>query len=146
MAERFRPRADTRPSGDALGTDFEYGFGRWLVRSEWIRSRFQLPIGSGSAADTTLTASSGFVEGRVQILPRWSFGMRGERLTFSDVTGTLRGGVPTPWDAPVSRAEATLGFRLSRRVDVRGGWQQNWRSAGRVHNRGFPAVAALFWF
>jgi len=133
-------------SQTVIGTDFEWGLGRWLVRSEWLRSSFELPIVNDPRPETVLTAWTGFVEARYQLLPRWQLGARVERLGFSTLTGTVSGGVPTPWDAPVDRLEATVAFRAARHVDIRAGWQQNRRPAGRVQTRGFPALAALCWF
>ncbi len=129
-----------------VGTDAEFGLGRWLVRGEWLRSAFRMP--SAVVPDLTgpLAASSGFVEGRYRWHPRWQTAVRIERLTFSSIAGTASGGLATPWDAPVTRAEAVLGFRAARNVDVRAGWQQDWREAGRVRVRGYPAVQVLYWF
>jgi hypothetical protein len=132
-------------SQTVIGADFELGLNRWLIRSEWIRSSFELPF-VDDPPDTVLTAWAGFVEARYQLLPRWQLGTRVERLDFSTLTGTLNGGVSMPWDAPVDRLEATVAFRAARHVDIRAGWQENWRSAGRVRTRGFPALAALCWF
>ena len=42
---------------------------------------------------------------------------------------------PTTWDAPVDRAEAAIGFRVTRKLEVRGGYQYDWRSGGRVRER-----------
>ena len=68
-----------------------------------------------------------------------------ERLAFGP-SSTRSSGSPLPWDAPVDRVEAVVGFRATRRLEVRAGWQHNWRSGGRVQERGFPAVQAFFWF
>jgi hypothetical protein len=124
-----------------LGADLEYGLARWLVRAEWLRSRFEMPV----AALPTLEADSGFVEGRYRWTPRWQTSARVERLTFSRIAGAA-GTAPTPWDAPVTRVEAVLGFRAARNLEIRGGWQQDWRAAGRIRDRGYPALQALFWF
>jgi len=58
----------------------------------------------------------------------------------------LNAGALTPWDAPVTRAEAVVGYRALRDLEVRVGWQQNWRSAGRVLDRGYPLLQVLYWF
>jgi hypothetical protein len=126
-----------------VGADLELGLGRWLVRGEVLRSRFELPM-PGAAAGSAVSAWSGFFEGRYRFHPRWQAAARAERIGFSRITGT--GGVTTPWDAPVSRIEGVIGFRVTRAIDVRAGWQHNWRDAGRVHERGSPAVQVLYWF
>jgi hypothetical protein len=46
----------------------------------------------------------------------------------------------------VNRVEAVLGFRAHRHLELRGGWQQNWRDGGRVRERGLPVFAVLGWF
>lgn len=136
----------TPPSAQAVvGTDVELGLGRWLVRSEWIHSTFELPIVVATPSDTRLGAWGGFVEGRYRLLPRWQIGVRLDRVSFSRVQGTASV-ASTTWDAGVDRAEAVLGFRASRSLEFRGGWQQNWRDGGRVHQRGGPIASFLYWF
>ena len=129
-----------------VGADVEAGGGPWLVRAEWLRSAFDLPLAAEAAGPARLTATSGNLEARRRLHARWQVAVRLDRLRFSDVIGTLEGGLPTPWDAPVDRVEGAIAFRATRRLDLRAGWQQNWRDRGRVLRRGFPAVQALFWF
>jgi hypothetical protein len=52
----------------------------------------------------------------------------------------------TPWDAPVSRLEGVLGYRATRRLEIRAGWQQNWRDGGRIRRWGTPIAGLFFWF
>jgi hypothetical protein len=129
-----------------VGTDFEYGIGRVLVRGEWLRSAFEVPRLESPAIGAPLVARSGFLEGRYRLRPRWQVSGRAERLTFSDITGTLDKGAETPWDAPVTRVEAVIGYRAARNLEVRAGWQQNWRDAGRVLKQGYPVLQVLYWF
>lgn len=133
------------PAQTIVGTDLEFGRQRLLVRAEWLRSVFHLPLIAKPSPEAALSAWSGFVEARYRLHPRWQVAARVERLAFSRVTGTGTLG-PIPWDAPVDRVEGVIGFRVTPRLDLRGGWQHNWRSAGRVHERGFPAVQVLYWF
>jgi len=127
----------------AVGADVEFGAGPLLVRSELLRVRFDVPlVAAGGSA--RLEAYSGFIEGRYRFLPRWQIGLRADRLEFSDLSGTSGG--PVTWDANVNRIEATVGFRLTRRIDLRAGWQQNWRKGGRVRKQGFPAASVFYWF
>lgn len=131
----------TQSLGDV---DVELGRGRWLARGEWMRSTFQLPI---AAAPMTLAAWSSFAEVRYRWRPRWQLAARVERLSFSTVRGaTFAGGAATPWDAPVDRVEADLGFRAAKNLEGRVGWQQDWRPAGLVHHLGYPALQLLYWF
>ncbi len=128
-----------------VGADLEYGRRRLLVRAEWLRSSFHLPLLAAPGADTALNAWSGFVESRYRLHPRWQVAVRAERLSFGSIV-TPSSGSPLPWDAPVDRIEGVVGFRATHRLEFRAGWQQNWRSGGRVQERGFPAVQALLWF
>ena len=137
------PGVDARDQAVA-GVDLEYGRGRWLARAEWVYSRFSLPLVEYGGTELRLGSHSGYVEARYRVRPRLDVAMRLERLSFSSVTGS--NGVPTSWEAPVERVEVGAGFRVNRHFDLRGGWQQNWRPAGRVHRRGYPVVAVLWWY
>ena len=82
----------------------------------------------------------------VWVIGRGGFlGARLERLTFSRLLDTIGGGL-VQWDAPVSRLETVVGFRVRRSIDLRCGWQQDWRAGGRVRERGYPAIQTLIWF
>ena len=125
--------------------DAEFGRRRLLVRAEWLRSVLHWPLAAAPSPATALAAWSGFVERRYRLHPRWQVAARVERITFSEVLapGAL---TPIPWDAPVDRVEGVIGFRATRRLELRAGWQHNWRSAGRVQERGYPAGQILYWF
>ncbi|MFI5177357.1 MAG: hypothetical protein ACHQO8_02275 [Vicinamibacterales bacterium] len=135
-----------RNAQTVAGVDVEAGVGPWLVRGEWIRSAFTLPFSAEPVQPGPLVAQSGFVESRYRLHPRWQLAARVEHLGFSDVRGTVNGGAPTSWEAPVDRVEGIVGFRALRNLEVRGGYQYNWRDGGRVHERGYPTVWGLFWF
>lgn len=130
-------------SQSVIGTDVELGLGRWLVRSEWIRAQFELPIVAATPSNTQLDAWAGFIEGRYRLSPRWQLGVRADRLSFSRIQGT---GAATTWDADVDRAEGIVGFRATRALELRGGWQKNWRDGGRVRAQGGPIASLLYWF
>jgi hypothetical protein len=138
------PQGRATPSSQSLvGADAEFGYGPWLLRGEWMRAVFETPIVlSPDHPDASLTAWSGFVEARYRPFPRWQVGARVERLAF----GRLPGSSAATWDADVDRIEAVAGFRVSRRIEVRGGWQHNWRDGGRIRDRGLPVLAILGWF
>jgi hypothetical protein len=139
--------ADRRQSAQSLvGADVECGRGPWLVRGEWLRSVFEVPIATGLSPVAHLSATAAFAEARYRLRPRWQLAARVERLAFSAVRGTLNNGQPTSWDAPVRRVELVAGFRVQRQVEVRGGWQHDWRDGGRVRARGYPVLQALMWF
>ncbi len=130
-----------RADQTVIGIDGELARGRWILRSELWRSSFAVPTLSSS-----LVARTGFLEARYRFHPRWQAATRLDHLTFSTVRGSQFAGAPTPWDAPVWRVESVLGYRPARRLELRAGWQHNWRMGTRTRQRGFPAVQALFWF
>lgn len=138
---------DQRDRNDetVVGVDAETGVGPWLLRAEWLHASFTLPFLTTAAPDH-LSTDSGFAEARYRFHPRWQVAARIEHLGFSHVTGTLNSGLPTSWDAPVERAEGVLGFRAMRNLEVRAGYQYNWRDGGRVRERGYPTALVLFWF
>jgi hypothetical protein len=125
-----------------VGMDAEYGRDRWLLRGEWMRVTFDLPFTGSVAGNAHLPASSAFGEVRYRWRPRWQIGARVDRLSF----GALPLDPGVTWDASVRRVEATLGYRVNRQLELRGGWQQNWRDGGRVRSQGFPAASILYWF
>jgi hypothetical protein len=134
-----------RSAQTVVGTDVELGHGPWLVRGEWLRSTFDMPDPLTPTSEVRLDAWSGFVEARYRPLPRWQVGMRLERLAFGSVPDGTSTGTRT-WDADVDRVEAVVGFRATRHVEIRGGWQHNWRDGGRVRVRGLPVLALYGWF
>jgi hypothetical protein len=122
-----------------VGIDAEFARGHWILRGEWWHSRFAVPT-----LTQALSASGGFVEARYRFLPRWQVSARTDRLIFSELRGVTI--ATMSWDAPLWRSEAALGYRMSRHVDLRVGYQYNWRETGRVLERGFPTLQALVWF
>jgi hypothetical protein len=139
------PDLDRASTQSVLATDVEVGHGRWLVRAEWLRASFELPLVS-EAAGVRLVSWSAFVETRFRPHPRWQLGTRIEQLSFNDVLGTGPGAIAGPWEAPVTRIEGVLAYRVTRTLEVRGGWQHNWRAGGRVREQGVPAFAVYYWF
>src|SRR6185503_1912510 len=113
---------------------------RWIVRAEAFRSRFELPISLADPRDSSVDAWSAFVEGRYRLTPRWNAAARVDRLGFGPAPSS-----PASWDANVTRGEVTIGFRALRRLDLRVGWQQNWRDGGRIRSRGVGIFQTLFW-
>jgi hypothetical protein len=138
--------ADSASRQSIVAADVEFGHGPWLVRGEWLRSRFQLPLVATAPDGVTLPAWSGFIETRYRPHPRWQMAGRIDRLDFGIVQGASIGTTGLAWDAPITRLEGTLGYRVTRSLEVRGGWQHNWRAGGRIRARGVPALAVLYWF
>lgn len=129
-----------------VAADVEAGHGPWLIRAEWLRAGFALPLAQTAPDGVDLTAWSGFIETRYRPHPRWQLGTRVDRLAFGRAWPNAADTPTTTWDASVARVEATLGFRVTRTFEVRGGWQHNWRDGGRIETRGVPVLAALYWF
>lgn len=129
-----------------LGVDAEYSRDHWIVRGEVLRSTWDMPGVASPAEALDLTATSGWLEGRYRLTPRFYVAARADRLTFSRIRGTLFNGSPTPWDAPVSRIEAGGGWYLQRNLVARAVVQRNWRDAGRQRRRTFVSGQILFWF
>jgi hypothetical protein len=127
-----------------VGVDAEYGAGPWLLRGEWLRAGHDLPLASPVGAGLALATHSGFAEVRWRPHARWQLAGRVGYLHFDRLTGDVL--ADGPWDAPVERVEGALNYRVTRHLDLRAGWQQNWRDGGRVGQRGFPVVAVLYWF
>jgi len=127
-----------------VGVDADYGIGPWLVRAEWLRSTFEMPLRT-TGATMSLPAWSGFIEGRFKVTTRVQLAARIDRLEFGRVVAGVNH-VETTWDADVDRMEGAVAIRITRRADVKVGWQQNWRDGGRVRTRGFPALAVQYWF
>jgi len=128
-----------------IGADTEFGVGRWLVRAEWLHSRFDLPIVNDPVRVRELTAQAGFIEGRYRFHPRMQIGVRADRLAFGRLTDATTG-VSATWDANVTRLEVAFGLRLSRTLEVRAGWQENRRDSERGKRRGLPIAGLLYWF
>jgi len=115
-----------------------------LLRGEWLRTGFDVPLATAPTGVQRLDASGAFVEGRYRFTPRWQIAARADRLGFSEVTGAQLG--TRTWDAPVKRIETVIGYRATRNLEVRAGWQRDWRDGGRVRRRDYPAAQILYWF
>ncbi len=134
----------------AWGVDAEYSTGYVRIRGEVIGSRWETPFESGEATQR-LGATSGWVEGRVSLTPRWQLALRVERLGFASIASAMPASAAADgdlieWDAPVSRVEAGVGYRLHRNVRLKVSWQENWRDGGRIHRDGLLGTQIVYWF
>lgn len=147
-ATRAVPAGTTaRGHQQAVGLDAEISSGYWILRSEVISSWWQLPVISSPRIDSALRATATSLELRYRARPGLYVAARGEHLAFSSIAGTLFGGEPTSWDAPVSRFEAGLGYSISRRVLLKTSWQYNQRDSARPRRTGrYTAVQLSMWF
>jgi hypothetical protein len=124
----------------AVGLDAEYSRGYWVVRGEGILSEWRLP------GLVPLRSFAAYAEGKYKVLPGLHLAARVDRLTFSRVTGTLFGGRPTSWDAPLTRIEAGAGYRLTRNIAVKAAYQHNWRDSARYRTQATVAGQVLVWY
>jgi hypothetical protein len=131
----------------SVGLDAEYSWGYWVVRSELISTTWTIPPLAAPVIADPLRATSGFLETRYRISPRYFAAARLDGLTFSRIRGEVRfNGNLEPWDAPVSRVEAGAGVYIQRNLTLRGIVQRNWRDGGRVHNRTYVSGELAYWF
>ena len=130
----------------AFGGDVEYSRDYWLVRSEMIWGRWRVPFAAAPPEGDTVSALGAWVEGRYRLSPRWYVAARADRLAFSDITGTLFGGQPTPWEASVTRYEAGGGCYIRRNVVARATVQWNHRPQTRAASRTFFSGQVSYWF
>jgi hypothetical protein len=137
------PSLQLPPAGSqtALGVDLEWAGGAWLVRVEALTSSWEVP--APFEAGLGVRASTVFLEARRSLGARFYVAGRVERLAFSRVAGTSGS---FDWDAPVSRVEAGLGWKLLRHALVKLAYQYDWRDGGRVQEQGFVVGQALLWF
>jgi len=118
-----------------------------MMRGELVHSRWNIPALNLPLIENPLTATSGYVEGRYRLTPRYFIAARGDRLTFSRITGQrFFAGIPTPWDAPVTRIEGGGGVYILRNLVARAIVQRNLRDAGRVTNRTYVSGQLSYWF
>lgn len=148
IADRYAPVFGRKTYAQrALGIDGEYSRDYWIVRGEFIDSRWDVPALNLPFIDRPLGARAGFVEGLYRFTPRYYAAARADRLTFSTVRGQrIFAGEPTPWDAPVTRIEAGGGVYLTRHLTARAVVQRNWRGATRVPARTFVSGQVAYWF
>lgn len=130
----------------AIGGDIEYSRDHWLVRSELVWSRWELPFLQTPPQGHTVSALGAWLEGRYRVTPRIHVAGRIDRLSFSRITGDLFGGAPTPWDSPVTRYELGGGYALQRNLILRAIVQRNRREGTPVEKRTFYSTQIAWWF
>ena len=124
--------------------DLEYSRDHYVLRFELVESGWRLPTVAAPALPQPLSALATSVEGRYKLRPGLYVASRVDHLGFSAITGTGR---TLPWDAPVTRIEAGLGYSLQRNLLLKVAYQHNRRDGGRLEkNDNFPAAQLVFWF
>ncbi|MGE0814928.1 MAG: hypothetical protein AB7O28_11640 [Vicinamibacterales bacterium] len=128
----------------AAGVDVDLSYGRWLLRSEVLWSRWNLPAFDDEADGRSVGAMASWAEARVRLIPGLDVGLRAERLGF-DRIATASG--QAPWEAAVSRLESGLAFVPVRHVRVTLDVQRNRRPlGGRVRHDTLLAGQVAVWF
>ena len=127
----------------AWGADVEYSRDHYLVRGEFVGSRWQLPVVGTPAIENPLSSAGLAVEGRYNLRPGLFAAARVDRLVFSEITGTF--GRAT-WDADVTRFEVGGGYLLQRNLEVRGSFQHNRRDTVRAATFNAAAAQVMYWF
>jgi hypothetical protein len=147
VADGVRQARPDAPPGDddqrAWGIDAEASWGRWLVRGEFVASRWKLPPLDAPQIRDALESRAGYVEAKIRLGPRLYAAVRGDQLRFSSIAGSSG---TTTWDANVSRVEYGVGYTVRRGFVVKASGLSNWRDGGRVRASTLAAVQALFWF
>jgi len=126
-----------RSMQQAAGFDAEYSRDHWLVRTEGIWNRWQVPT-----LENGLDAKSGFVEGSYKIVPGMFVAARIDRLTFNQVAGTKQ---TRTWDAPITRFEAGIGYYVQRNLLARITSQHNSRDGCLIRKRNQLTIQLQFW-
>jgi hypothetical protein len=145
----------------SYGFDAEYSRGYWIVRGEVVTTRWDIPSVNLPFIRNPLRATASYVEGKYRLTPRYFVAARVDRMTFSTITGSkplstvpplqnVAPGVPTPWDAPVTRIEYGGGVYLLRNLTTRIVYQQNWRDDPPplfvAQNKSYLSAQVAFWF
>jgi hypothetical protein len=142
----FEPGLDSYRQ-EGLGLDLEYSRGYWLVRSETVLSRWEIPQVQRPLLTESLGSWGTFIETRYKIRPGLYAAARVDHLGFSRIAGTLFEGRPTTWDAPVTRVEAGAGYSFRRNLLLKVAVQRNWRTGVVFGARESVAGAqVLLWF
>lgn len=129
----------------AVGLDAELSRSHWLVRAEFIASRWELPRQAAPALPGRLGARALSTEGRYRLRPDAYLAARAEHLSFSTIRPAAGPGLP--WDAPVTRVEAGGGFYLLRNAVLKLAYQHNWRARVPVRQaQGQLAAQLAYWF
>ena len=117
------------------------------MRAESILSQWTVPSVAAPVIDSPLAAVGLFVEAQYKLRPGMVCPSRPHRtLGFSDITGTLDGGRPTPWDFPVTRIEVGGGYSLRRNMVAKVAYQHNRRENPFDRRTRFVAAELVYWF
>lgn len=140
------PASDGRYHQRAFGADVEFSAAYVRIKGEYLGFQWDVPAIGEPRLDSPLASSAGVLEVTYRVHPRIDLAARGDYLGFSEITGTLYGGAPTPWDANVTRVEAGGSYRFTRRLRLKLVYQRDWRFGRTRTTAGFPAAQLSYWF
>lgn len=129
-----------------VGLDAAFSRGYLGLRGEVLFGGWRIPEVTSPVVDGPLGTTGAILEARYRVLPRLDVAARADWLGFSEISGTMYGGVPTPWDAEVTRVEAGLTYRVSRHWRVKAVYQHDWRYGAERESEGYPAVQLVVWY
>lgn len=126
----------------AFGGDLTFETGRWRLRGEAMRVRWDVPIRATGRPSTALSSSAYWTDLRVRVVPGLDAAARVEHLDFGTIAGT-----GSRWEAPVTRVEAGAAAMVHRHVRAKLAVQNNQRPlGGRVRRDTLIAGQLVFWF
>jgi hypothetical protein len=144
VTDALPPEQAGRYEQKALGIDVEWSYGYWIVRGEVVWNAWEVPVLDAPVIDSPLKALGLMLEARYKVMPGLYVAARFDHLTFSSIE-TSRGSLP--WDAPVTRVEAGLGYSIHRYVLAKAVYQYNHRDGGFTrHEASLVAGQILVWF
>ncbi|HXW04577.1 MAG TPA: hypothetical protein VD833_05045 [Vicinamibacterales bacterium] len=140
--QRLLPSPGRRYAQTAFGLDAEYSRSYWLLRTELVWSRFDVPFASTGVVEE-LDSLGVWIEGRYRVAPRVTVAARLDRLGFSTVE---RAAIGVSWDAPVTRVEGDVSYHLQRNLTLRLAVQHADRDGGRIRQRTYVSGQLAYWF
>ncbi len=146
-----RSVTDTLPPGlpraydqKVLGLDLEWAYGYWIVRAEVIWNAWEVPVLEAPFIDSPLKALGLTLEARYKVAPGLYVAARADRLNFSRIETSYSS---LPWDAPVTRVEAGVGYSIRRHFLLKAIYQYDRRDGGYTRpEANLVAGQLLVWF
>ncbi len=128
----------------AAGLDFEWAHGYWIVRAEAVWSAWEMPAIEAPFIDSPLASLGLMLEARFKMAPGLYLAGRVDHLGFSEIV-TWRGALP--WDAPVTRVEAGVGYSVRRYLLLKAVYQYDHRDGGYTRPEAhLVAGQVMVWF
>lgn len=107
-------------SATVLGLYVELKTGYMQLHSEWVLSTWESPY---IVPDKPVSAVSGYLEGRYDLLPILYVAARIDYFGYSNIDPET--GPSEPWGDPLNRIEVGIGYRLAREALVKAVYQRS---------------------